>query len=175
MSCSRASVSSVFGQNFYVFVNSSLCRSQTQVKALSSKEGAIAKADLKLTEAKRKTVLWSDKSKFENLFWDTAVLFREVTCYQYAIENASLMMWGYINAPSMQKSVYRLQEHVLPDRQWLFQGRLCLFQQDNKPQVASITTAWLHGRRVQMMNWHSCSPDLSPNDIWYCIKLNKLA
>ena len=39
---------------------------------------------------------------------------------------------------------------LLPSRQWfLFQGRPCIFQQDNaKAQTASISEAWLPSRRV---------------------------
>ncbi len=48
----------------------------------------------------------------------------------------------------------------------------CLFQQDNaKPHTAAITTAWLRGRRVRVLNWPACSPDLSPIvNIWHIIK-----
>ncbi len=49
---------------------------------------------------------------------------------------------------------------MLPSRQCLFQGRPCVFQQDNpKPHTAAITTAWLRSRRVRVLNWQACSPD----------------
>ncbi len=51
-------------------------------------------------------------------------------------------------------------------------GRPCVFQQDNaKPHTAAITTAWLRSRRVRVLNWPACSPDLSPiENIWHIIK-----
>ncbi len=56
-----------------------------------------------------------------------------------------------------------------PSRRHLFQGRPCVFQQDNaKPHSAAITTAWLHSRRVRVLKWPACSPDLSPiKNIWH--------
>ncbi len=40
-----------------------------------------------------------------------------------------------------------------------------------KPHTAAITTAWLHSRRVRVLNWPACSPDLSPiENVWCIIK-----
>ncbi len=60
---------------------------------------------------------------------------------------------------------------MLPSRWRLFQGRPCVFQQDNeKRHTAAITTAWLR-RRVRVLNWPACSPNLSPiKNIWRIIK-----
>ncbi len=47
-----------------------------------------------------------------------------------------------------------LEQHMLPSR-WH------VFQQDNaKPYTAAIATAWLSNRRVWVLNWPACSPDL---------------
>ena len=64
-----------------------------------------------------------------------------------------------------------LEQHMLPSRWYYLQGTPCSFQRDNvKPHTASITTAWFHCRRVQVLDWPACCPDLSPTEN---IKYNK--
>ncbi len=151
-----------------------------------------AKAHLKWTVAKWKTVLWSDESKFEVLF---GKLGRHVirtkedkdnpSCYQRSVQKpASLMVWGCMSACGMgslhiwkgtinaERYIQVLEQHMLPSRRRLFQGRPCIFQHDNaRPHTASITTSWLHRRRIRVLKWPACSPDLSPiENIWRIIK-----
>ena len=122
-----------------------------------------------LNWAKWKTVLWSDESKFEIVFGNhgrcvlrTKDVRDHPACYQGSVQKpASLMVWGCISTDGMgslhiwkgtinaETYIEVLKQHMLPSRQRLFQGRPCIFQQDNaKPHTASITTAWLCRRRV---------------------------
>ncbi len=120
--------------------------------------------------AKWKTVLWSDESKFEVLF---GKLGRHVirtkedkdnpSCYQRSVQKpASLMVWGCMSACGMgslhiwkgtinaERYIQVLEQHMLPSRRRLFQGRPCNFQHDNaRPHTASITTSWLRRRRIR--------------------------
>uniref|UniRef100_A0AAR2M5U8 Tc1-like transposase DDE domain-containing protein n=1 Tax=Pygocentrus nattereri TaxID=42514 RepID=A0AAR2M5U8_PYGNA len=106
-------------------------------------------------------------------------------CYQCKGQKpASLMVWGCVSAHGMgnlhicegtinaERYIQVLEQHMLPSNQCLFQGRPCLFQQDNaKPHSARVTTAWLRSKRVRVLNWPSCSPDLSPiENVWRIMK-----
>uniref|UniRef100_A0A8C1CAG7 Tc1-like transposase DDE domain-containing protein n=1 Tax=Cyprinus carpio carpio TaxID=630221 RepID=A0A8C1CAG7_CYPCA len=105
------------------------------------------------------------------------------SCYQRSVQNpASLMVWGCMSACGMgslhiwkgtinaERYIQVLEQHILPSRRRLFQGRPCIFQHDNaRPHTASITTSWL--RRIQVLKWPARSPDLSPiENIWRIIK-----
>ncbi len=141
-----------------------------------------AKAHLKWTVSKWKSVLWPDKSKFGILVRNHGRRVLQAkkegdlpACHQRSVQKpASLMVWGCISAYGMgslhvlegtmnaERYIKVLEQHMLPSRRRLFQGRPCVFQQNNaKPHNAAITTAWLHSRRVRVLNWPACSPDLS--------------
>ncbi len=134
-----------------------------------------------------KSVLWSDESKFDILVGNPRLRVLRAreegdlpVCYQRSVQKpASLIVWGCISAYGMgslhvlegtmnaERYIKSniLEQHMLPSRQRLF-------QQDNaKPHTAAITTAWLRSRRVRVLNWPTCSPDLSPiENIWHIIK-----
>ncbi len=140
---------------------------------------------LKWTVSKWKSVLWSDESKFDILVgnYRRRVLWAKEegdlpACHQRSVQKpASLMVWGCISAYGMgslhvlegtmnaERYIKVLEQHMLPSR-WR------LFQQDNaKPHTAAITTAWLRSRRVRVLKWPACSPDLSTiENIWHIIK-----
>ncbi len=89
--------------------------------------------------------------------------------YQHSVQKpASLMVWGCISECGMgslnvlegtmnaERYTKVLEQHMLPSRR-------SVFQQDNaNPHIAAITTAWLRSRRVRVLNWPACNPDLSP-------------
>ncbi len=100
--------------------------------------------------------------------------FRSLHLWWYGVACAcgmgSLHIWkGTINA---ERYIQVLEQHMLPSRRRLFQGRPCIFQHDNdRPHTASITTSWLRRRRIRGLKWPACSPDLSPiENIWCIIK-----
>ncbi len=120
-----------------------------------------AKAYLQFTVSKRKSVLWSDKSKFDILVGNHrhGVLQAKEegdlpACYQHLVQKpASLMVRGCISAYGMgslhvlnstmnaERYIKVLELHMLPSKQRLFQRRPCAFQQDNaKPHTEAITT-----------------------------------
>ncbi len=124
-----------------------------------------AKAYLKWTVSKWKSVLWSDKSKFYILVGNHGrhVLRAKekgqlTACYQRSVQKpASLVVWGCISAYSMG-SLHVLEDTMNAGRyikvleQLRLPSRWRLFQGDNaKPHTAAITTAWLCRRRVWVL------------------------
>ena len=156
---------------------------------------SLGPAHLRRTDAKWKSVLWSDESTFQIVFGnDGCRVLRakeekdHMDCYPHKDQKpASAMVWrcvsaygmgnmhiceGTINAERYIQVYMLLEQHLLPSKQHLFQGHPCSFQQDNaKPHSARVTTAWLRGKRVQPLDWPACSPDRSPiENVWHNMK-----
>ncbi len=127
---------------------------------------AVVSYGSRLTVSKWKIVLWSE-FKFDILVGNHGRSILQAkeegdlpACYQHSVQKpASLMVWGCISKIGMgswhvlegtmnvEGYIKVLEQHMLPSRWRLFQGRPCVFQQDNaKPHTAAITTAWLHSR-----------------------------
>uniref|UniRef100_A0A8C1DR28 Tc1-like transposase DDE domain-containing protein n=1 Tax=Cyprinus carpio carpio TaxID=630221 RepID=A0A8C1DR28_CYPCA len=89
------------------------------------------------------------------------------------------MVWGFMSACGMgslhiwkgtinaERYIQVLEQHMLPSRHRLFQGRPCIFQHDNaRPHTASITTSWLP-ENIPVLAWPAYSPDISPIEhVW---------
>ncbi len=130
------------------------------------------------------------KKQYFYFYWSNILLYVSVLLLKYLIcvlcppLPASLMVWGCMSACGMgslhiwkstinaERYIQVLEQHMLPSRRRLFQGRPCIFQHDNaRPHTASITTSWLRRRRIWVLKWPACSPDLSPiENIWRIIK-----
>ncbi len=134
-----------------------------------------AKAHLKWTVSKWKSVLWSDESKFDILVGNHGrrVLWAKEegdlpACYQHSVQKpASLMVWGCISAYGMGslhvlEGIMNAERYIKVLEQTSRPSRWCVFQQDNaKPHTATITTEWLRSRRARVLNWPACSPGAS--------------
>ncbi len=124
-----------------------------------------ARRHLGWTITQWKRVLWSDESVFQVFFGRNG---RRVLrtkeekdhpdCYQQQVQKpGSVMVWGCVSALgkgnlhfcdgtiNAEKYIEILEHNMLPSRRHLFQGRPCIFQQDNAKPVR----AWLWNTNTQ--------------------------
>ncbi len=116
------------------------------------------KAHSKFTFSKWKSILWSDESKLYIPVGNHGRRFLQAeeegdlsACHQCLVQKpASLIVWGvhmcirygslHVLEGTMiaERYIKVLEQHMLPSRGHLFQGRPCVFQQDNaKPMYCS--------------------------------------
>ncbi len=124
-----------------------------------------ARRHLGWTITQWKRVLWSDESVFQ-VKEEKKRIIQTVTSNKSKIQGLS--WYGVVSVPLAKVTctseyIEILEHNMLPSRRHLFQGRPCIFQQDNaKPHSAHITKSWLRRKRVRVLDWPACSPDLSP-------------
>ncbi len=126
-----------------------------------------ARRHLGWTITQWKRVLWSDESVFQVFFGRNGCRVLRTKeekdhpdCYQQQVQKpGSVMVWGCVSALgkgnlhfcdgtiNAEKYIEILEHNMLPSRRHLFQGRPCIFQQDNaKPHSAHITSPGCGGR-----------------------------
>ena len=85
-------------------------------------------------------------------------------CFSYRETGPIVRLQGTVNANSY---INLMHDYAVTYMERCFRGG-CVFQQDNAPpHTAHKTIEYLRERNLDVMEWHGCSPDLSPiENLW---------
>lgn len=152
-------------------------RSHTWKNDPETTPSSLGQSSFQTDRGKVQTVLRSEKSKSEILFGKLRghVLRAKYkrhhpACYQHSVQKTeSLMVCGIgaYGSDSLHIWIGTIKVKYKATKAAAFSKRQRISQQDHaKLNAASIKTTWLHSRRVRVLNWLSCSADLSNENIW---------
>lgn len=101
----------------------------------------------------KKTTLWPDKLDVDH-----------PACHWHTLKKpVSLNAWGGISAHGIEWYIHVLEEHMVPSKLNLFQGRPC----QTTYCIYYKSMAFVAFVRVQVVNWASCiSGHLPVENIW---------
>jgi len=102
-----------------------------------------------------KLVLWSKESKSRGPIW--LVIGAQFKSLHLCLYRGALV--------PLELATCRSEKATLVPSKRRFQGGTCIFQPDDaKLHTECITTAWLHSRRIQVLDWPACGPYVSPTE-----------
>ncbi len=143
----------------------------------------VGQVSFKMTVSKWKSVLCLGESKFDVLVGNHGrhVLWAKEegdlpACHQRSVQKpGSLMVWGCISVYGMgswhglegtmnAERYIKVKSNICspPDDVYFMEGLVYFSRRMQNHILQLLQKAWLHSRRVQVLNWPACSPDLSP-------------